>query len=76
MKEQNYAAAFEELQQIVGEMEMGNISIDDLAIKVKRAAELIHLCKSKLKATELDVQKILDELDETADNNWVIFLPL
>jgi hypothetical protein len=29
-----------------------------------------------LKATELDVQKILDELDETADNNWVIFLPL
>ncbi len=69
MNESNYVAAFEELQEIVGEMETGNINIDELAIKVKRAAELIKICKSKLKATELDVQKILDELDEVTDNN-------
>jgi exodeoxyribonuclease VII small subunit len=69
MNESNYVAAFEELQEIVGEMETGNINIDELAIKVKRAAELIKICKSKLKATELDVQKILDELDDVTDNN-------
>ena len=69
MNESNYVAAFEELHEIVGEMETGNINIDELAIKVKRAAELIKICKSKLKATELDVQKILDELDEVTDNN-------
>ena len=69
MNESNYVAAFEELQEIVGEMETGNINIDELSIKVKRAAELIKICKSKLKATELDVQKILDELDEVTDNN-------
>jgi exodeoxyribonuclease VII small subunit len=50
-------------------METGNINIDELAIKVKRAAELIKICKSKLKATELDVQKILDELDDVTENN-------
>ena len=69
MNESNYVAAFEELQEIVGEMETGNINIDELAIKVKLAAELIKICKSKLKATELDVQKILDELDDVTENN-------
>ncbi len=69
MNESNYVAAFEELQEIVSEMETGNINIDELAIKVKRAAELIKICKSKLKATELDVQKILDELDDVTENN-------
>ncbi len=69
MNESNYVEAFEELQEIVSEMETGNINIDELAIKVKRAAELIKICKSKLKATELDVQKILDELDDVTENN-------
>ena len=50
-------------------METGNINIDELAIKVKRAAELIKICKYKLKATELDVKKILDELDDVTENN-------
>lgn len=59
-----YTEAFEELQQIVMEMEEGETGIDELAAKVKRAAELIRLCKKKLQETEVDVQKILDELDE------------
>jgi exodeoxyribonuclease VII small subunit len=67
MEETNYALAFEELQNIVDEMETGNISIDELAIKVKRAAALIQVCKSKLKSTELDVQKILSELNDPSE---------
>ncbi len=59
-----YTEAFEELQQIVSEMEEGETSIDELAAKVKRAAELIRLCKRKLQETETDVQQILDELDK------------
>ncbi len=64
MSELNYTQAFEELQTIVAEMENGKISVDDLAIKVKRASELIKTCKNKLSATEGDVQKILSDLDE------------
>ena len=63
-KKMTYAEAFEELQQIVSEMEEGETSIDELAAKVKRAAELIRLCKRKLQETETDVQQILDELDK------------
>lgn len=62
----NYAEAFQELQQIVSEIEEGQISVDDLSEKVKRAAQLIHICKSKLSSTEEDVNRILKDLDNTA----------
>jgi exodeoxyribonuclease VII small subunit len=59
----NYAQAFEELQQIVSEIEEGHISVDELSEKVKRAAYLINICKEKLSSTEEDVDKILKDLD-------------
>lgn len=58
-----YADAFSELQQIVRELEEGEIGVDDLSEKVKRAAELIRVCKEKLQHTEEDVQQILKELE-------------
>ena len=58
-----YTEAFEELQQIVSDMEDGEITVDELSIKVKRAAELIKICKTKLTATEEDVNLILKELE-------------
>jgi exodeoxyribonuclease VII small subunit len=63
MENQTYTAAFEELQQIVRDMEDGEITVDELAVKVKRAAELIKLCKQKLVSTEEDVNQILKELE-------------
>ena len=58
-----YTAAFAELQVLVAEIEEGQISIDDLSEKVKRATVLINICKNKLKDTEEDVSKILKELE-------------
>ena len=59
----NYADAFDELQQIVSEIEEGQISVDELSEKVKRAALLIKICKTKLTSTEEDVNKILKDLE-------------
>jgi exodeoxyribonuclease VII small subunit len=58
-----YEEAFNELQEIVNEMESGEISVDALSVKVKRAAVLIQFCKQKLNSTEEDVNAILKELD-------------
>jgi exodeoxyribonuclease VII small subunit len=58
-----YTEAFDELQAIVLEIEQGEISVDELSEKVKRAALLIKICKNKLTNTEEDVNKILKELD-------------
>jgi len=60
----NYTEAFEELQQIVTEIEDGAISVDELSEKVKRATHLIRICKLKLTTTEEDVNKILKDLEE------------
>lgn len=57
-----YTEAFEELQALVNEIETGEISVDQLSEKVKRASFLIKLCKQKLTTTEEDVNKILKEL--------------
>lgn len=61
--EPNYTEAFEELQTIVSEIEQGEISVDELSDKVKRAAFLIKICKTKLSTTEENVNTILKELD-------------
>jgi len=69
MKEKpGYAEAFEELQKIVSEIERGDISVDELSGKVKRAALLIKICKDKLTATEGDVNAILKELEADEDS--------
>lgn len=62
-KKISYTEAFGELQALIGEIETGEISVDELSEKVKRAAFLIGICKQKLTATEEDVNKILKELE-------------
>ena len=62
-----YTEAFEELETIVKEIEEGGITVDELSAKVKRAALLIKICKTKLTTTEEDVNQILRELEEGAN---------
>lgn len=62
-----YTEAFDELRTIVSEIESGEISVDILSEKVKRAAVLIRICKNKLSATEEEVGKILKELEDGND---------
>jgi exodeoxyribonuclease VII small subunit len=64
-KKENYTEAFEELQQIVKDIEEGEISVDDLSGKVRRASELIKICKAKLTSTEEDVNAILKDLESS-----------
>ena len=57
-----YTEAFHELHEIVAEIEKGETTVDVLSQKVKRASELIQLCKKTLRETEGDVNSILQEL--------------
>jgi exodeoxyribonuclease VII small subunit len=67
-KDPNYTEAFKELQEIVLEIEQGEISVDELSEKVKRAAVLIKICKAKLTSTEEDVARILKELEKSTED--------
>lgn len=58
----SYTAAHNELQEIVSEMENSEITIDELDAKIRRAAELLKICKDKLFQTEKSVQDVLEEI--------------
>jgi exodeoxyribonuclease VII small subunit len=59
-----YEAAYKELQQIAREIENETVSVDVLAAKVKRASELIAFCQNKLRSTELEVGKIIEQMEQ------------
>jgi exodeoxyribonuclease VII small subunit len=60
-----YEKAYEELAAIAAEIENETISVDQLAIKVKRAADLVAFCQTKLKSTEQDVNKIIAQMESS-----------
>ena len=60
-KEMKYEAALAELQSIVRKMENDELDIDEMSVQLKRAQELIKLCKDKLTKTDEEIKKILAE---------------
>lgn len=65
--ETTYSSAIRELEEIVAEIESGEVDVDVLTIKVKRASELIKFCKDNLKGTQKTVNKVLDDIKATED---------
>lgn len=62
-KEIKYAKAMEELESILKKIEEQDIDIDDLAEEVKRAAELIKLCKKKIEKAEMEVNQVVQSFE-------------
>ncbi|MGB0391528.1 MAG: exodeoxyribonuclease VII small subunit [Salibacteraceae bacterium] len=63
-KEIKYEEAMNELELIVSGIEENQISIDELSLKMKRATELIKICKSKLLKTENDIADVMKDLEQ------------
>jgi exodeoxyribonuclease VII small subunit len=57
-----YTQAKNELEEIVQSIESNELDVDALTDKVKRATELITLCKEKLTKTDKELQKILENI--------------
>ena len=60
-----YEKAYKELDQIAKEIQNETVSVDVLAQKVKRAAELITLCQAKLRSTETEVNSIIAQMEQS-----------
>ena len=58
----NYTQAKKELEEIVQSIEAGELDVDVLTAKVKRASELIVLCKERLTKTDKELQKLLEDM--------------
>lgn len=56
----SYEAALEELDQLVGLIESGQLPLEQLLTGYQRGAQLLQFCRDKLQAVEHQI-KILDE---------------
>ncbi len=60
-KETTYEEAYSELTGIIRELEDETISVDLLTQRVKRAMELIKLCRERLLLTEKEINELIKE---------------
>jgi len=63
-KNLKYKEAISELNNILFDLESEKIDVDEVAVKVKRATELIKICQKKIEKTELEVKKIVKDFDK------------
>ena len=59
-----YREAIEELETILRALETDAVDVDDLTARVERSAELIRLCRHKLRHAEASLDRVFDTLDE------------
>lgn len=65
-----YEAAMAELEEILADLERGDIDVDTLADRLARASELVRICRSRIAGTKMRVESVIAELDaaeEAAD---------
>jgi exodeoxyribonuclease VII small subunit len=58
-----YADAMRELTEILDELERDDLDVDVLAERVKRASELITLCRTRIARAQADVDAIVTDLE-------------
>ena len=60
-QELKYEEAVRQLETIVEKLESNELGIDELTTELKKAQQLISLCKDKLTKTDAEIKKILDK---------------
>ena len=61
-----YAEAVEELEAILAELDGDEVDVDVLAERVRRAADLVQLCRRRLDAARVEVTRIVADLEAVA----------
>ena len=61
-KEFSFNEAVIEIEDILRNIESGDLDVDKLSVEVKRASELIKQCQKKLRTTEEEINSIFKEM--------------
>jgi exodeoxyribonuclease VII small subunit len=61
--EVGYADALAELEQILDELDGDEVDVDVLGARVRRAAELLRLCRERIAGARFEVEQVVAELE-------------
>ena len=65
-REIGYAEALAELEAILDELDGDDVDVDVLGSRVRRAAELLRLCRDRIARARFDVEQVVAELEAEA----------
>ena len=65
-KDPSFGEAVGEVEDILARLEADEVDVDELGAEVKRAVELVGLCREKLRRTELEVKEFVAALEADA----------
>ncbi len=66
-KKLSFGEAVSEVETILSELESDDVDIDTLGSEVKRAVELIQVCREKLEKTDREVRELVADLQSDTD---------
>ena len=69
MENLSFEESLEKLEEIVNELENGDVPLDDAIDEFSNAMKLVKLCNDKLTAAEESIAKIVKENGEVVEFN-------
>jgi exodeoxyribonuclease VII small subunit len=63
----SYTDALAELEGILDELDGDEVDVDVLGARVKRAAELLRLCRDRIAGARFEVEQVVAELEAEVD---------
>lgn len=73
--ETTYRDAIAELETILRALETDTVDVDELTARVQRSAQLIRLCKQKLRTAEEAIDRVFENLDQEEDEPGITEVP-
>lgn len=67
MADLKYTKSIKRLEEIIQKIENEEIDVDELSEKVKEAIGLIKFCKEKIEKAEVEVKKVVEDLEENVE---------
>lgn len=64
----SYQDAVREIEEIISKIESGELNVDQLTNKVKRASLLLEICRKKLKTVDEEISRIIDGMKDDASS--------
>ena len=66
-RELTYKQAYAELEALVAQLEAGGVELEELAVKIKQANELIGICEAKLRMVDDEIGDAMNDSNKRQD---------
>ncbi len=65
----SFSVAMQELESILERIDGDGIDIDHLATELRRATELLELCRGKIRKADAEVSQIVQQLEASSSDS-------